>query len=105
MEKFKKKEDEHIGVSYNYYLSVVPTTYVDVSGNEYFVHQFTSNENEIETHHLPAVYFRYPFPFTAAVDMTSPPSRSSLLSTAITSCTSWCKSAPSSAGSLPSPSL
>jgi len=38
MEKGKKKEDEHIGVSYNYYLSVVPTTYIDVSGNEYYVH-------------------------------------------------------------------
>lgn len=37
-QKTKAKADEHIGVSYNYYLSVVPTTYIDVSGNEYYVH-------------------------------------------------------------------
>ncbi|CAK74245.1 unnamed protein product (macronuclear) [Paramecium tetraurelia] len=47
------------GMMFQYYISVVPTTYVDVSGNEYYVHQFTANSNEVLTDHLPAAYFRY----------------------------------------------
>ncbi|CAK80892.1 unnamed protein product (macronuclear) [Paramecium tetraurelia] len=47
------------GMMFQYYISVVPTTYIDVSGNEYYVHQFTANSNEVQTDHLPAVYFRY----------------------------------------------
>jgi hypothetical protein len=43
---------------HQYYISVVPTTFIDVSGREYYVHQFTANSNEVETHHLPALYFR-----------------------------------------------
>ncbi|CAD8177444.1 unnamed protein product [Paramecium pentaurelia] len=47
------------GMMFQYYISVVPTTYIDVQGNEYYVHQFTANSNEVQTDHLPAVYFRY----------------------------------------------
>jgi Endoplasmic reticulum vesicle transporter len=57
--KMKKEGDEHVGIMHQYYISVVPTTYVDVSSREYYVHQFTANSNEVETHHLPALYFRY----------------------------------------------
>lgn len=45
---------------YEYYLKIVPTTYIDISGNEFFVNQFTSNSNEVDaTNSLPAVYFRF----------------------------------------------
>eukprot|EP00744_Colponema_vietnamica_P005440 GILI01007973.1.p1 GENE.GILI01007973.1~~GILI01007973.1.p1 ORF type:complete len:356 (+),score=101.40 GILI01007973.1:82-1068(+) len=46
-------------VTYEYYVKVVPTTYVPLSGNELYVHQFTANSNEVQGHHLPAIYFRY----------------------------------------------
>ncbi|KAM3127184.1 hypothetical protein pb186bvf_020703 [Paramecium bursaria] len=55
----RPQEKSTVGYMYQYYLSVVPTTYTDVSGNEYFVHQFTANSNQVETNNLPAVYFRY----------------------------------------------
>lgn len=35
------------GVSYEYYLKVVPTTYEELNGTDYFVYQFTSNTNEL----------------------------------------------------------
>jgi len=44
---------------YEYYLKIVPTTYTDISGNTYYVHQFTSSNNELISHMLPAVYFRF----------------------------------------------
>jgi len=39
----------------------VPTTYADLSGKEYYVHQFTSNTNDAPTNGFPALYFRYDF--------------------------------------------
>lgn len=46
--------------TYEYYLKVVPTTYVDVDGNKYSAHQFTSNSNEVVTNvSVPTIYFRY----------------------------------------------
>jgi hypothetical protein len=48
---------------------VVPTTYVDVRGKEYYVHQFTANNNEVETHHLPALYFRLKDILNIKIDM------------------------------------
>ena len=45
---------------YEYYLKVVPTSYTDVEGKTYNVHQFTANNNEVETVMMvPTVYFRY----------------------------------------------
>jgi hypothetical protein len=45
---------------YEYYLKVVPTTYADIDGNTYNVHQFTSNSNEITAQMMvPTVFFRY----------------------------------------------
>jgi hypothetical protein len=37
----------------------VPTTYFNLRGAEYHVHQFTANGNEYPAEGLPAVYFRY----------------------------------------------
>lgn len=45
---------------YEYYLNVVPTTYIDLDGKEYDVHQFTANSNEMKANVLvPAIFFRY----------------------------------------------
>lgn len=45
---------------FEYYLKVVPTTYIDVDGNKYDVHQFTSNSNEVKANMMvPAIFFRY----------------------------------------------
>jgi hypothetical protein len=57
VEKFQKMNENKI---YEYYLKVVPTTYVDLQGNKYNVHQFTSNHNENEADiMIPTLYFRY----------------------------------------------
>ncbi len=45
---------------YEYYLKVVPTVYTDIDKNSYFVHQFTSNSNEMESRMMiPTIFFRY----------------------------------------------
>ena len=45
---------------YEYYLKVVPTSYTDVRGNNFNVHQFTANNNEVKAHMLiPTIFFRY----------------------------------------------
>ena len=46
------------GVSYEYYLKVVPTTYESLDGTQNYVYQFTSNTNELQGN-APAIYFRY----------------------------------------------
>jgi hypothetical protein len=52
----KKEHDKSI---YEYYMKVVPTTYVDLNHKDYHVHQFISNHNKVPVfQHLPAVYFR-----------------------------------------------
>ena len=48
-----------MGVMHQYYINVIPTTYEDLQGKKYYVHQFTSNSNDINTGQLPALYFRY----------------------------------------------
>jgi hypothetical protein len=46
--------------SYEYYLKVVPTTYLTLNGDNYHVHQFTANTNENTNHIMvPSIYFRY----------------------------------------------
>jgi len=51
---------EHDKRTYEYYMKVVPTTYEDLRGNTFYLHQFISNSNEVNSHiMLPAVYFRY----------------------------------------------
>eukprot|EP01015_Nassula_variabilis_P016572 TRINITY_DN2548_c0_g1_i5.p1 TRINITY_DN2548_c0_g1~~TRINITY_DN2548_c0_g1_i5.p1 ORF type:complete len:283 (-),score=48.79 TRINITY_DN2548_c0_g1_i5:43-891(-) len=58
----KKIKPEHLnttGVTHQYYLSVVPTTYTDLGGRDYFVYQFTSNSNEMNTAGLPVLVFRF----------------------------------------------
>jgi len=59
VEKIKAEALKTTGVMHQYYISVVPTTYEDLSGKKLYVHQFTANSNEIQTNVLPALYFRY----------------------------------------------
>lgn len=45
---------------YEYYLKVVPTTYIDVNGEALSVHQFTSNSNEnVSNMMISTIFFRY----------------------------------------------
>jgi hypothetical protein len=45
---------------YEYYLKVVPTSYINISNKAYDVNQFTSNSNEVQvTSTIPSIYFRY----------------------------------------------
>jgi hypothetical protein len=45
---------------YEYYLKVVPTTYIDITGESLSVHQFTSNSNEnVNGRMITAIFFRY----------------------------------------------
>jgi len=53
------KIEHEVKKTYEYYLKVVPTTYQDMAGKEFFVHQFTSNTNEVVTNMVPATYFRF----------------------------------------------
>jgi len=59
VEKTKPDNLKTVGVMHQYYISVVPTTYEDLSKKQVFVHQFTANSNELQTHTLPALFFRY----------------------------------------------
>ena len=55
----KNKEDNKDNI-YEYYLKVVPTNYVDVTGKSFNVNQFTSNSNEVPVNMMvPTIYFRY----------------------------------------------
>lgn len=45
---------------YEYYIKIVPTTYNDLSGFTYYVHQFTNNAFETPAvNQYPSLYFRY----------------------------------------------
>jgi hypothetical protein len=46
------------GISYEYYVKVVPTTYQTIAGRQYYVNQFTSNTNELPGQ-APAIYVRF----------------------------------------------
>jgi len=47
---------------YEYYTKIVPTTYLDMKGKEYYVNQFTSNSNEVVAQmSLPTIFFRFEF--------------------------------------------
>lgn len=53
-------KDEKNQKSFEYYLDIVPTYYVDLNKKEYHVHQFTANKNQVKTHiMIPTIYFRY----------------------------------------------
>lgn len=41
-----------------YYLTVTPGQY-NIDGNEYMVHEFTHSEQTIQSHHYPAIFFRF----------------------------------------------
>jgi len=56
--KIKTEDLKNHGVMHQYYISVVPTTFVPLSGKDLYVHQFTANSNEIKTHMMPAIFFR-----------------------------------------------
>ncbi len=58
LEKIKTEDLKNHGVMHQYYISVVPTTFVPLKGKELYVHQFTANSNEIKTHMMPAIFFR-----------------------------------------------
>lgn len=54
------QKDNKYKAIYEYYIKIVPTTYNDMKGITYYVHQFTSNSNESPTYeHFPTLYFRY----------------------------------------------
>ncbi|CAD8178287.1 unnamed protein product [Paramecium pentaurelia] len=57
--RIKTQELQNVGVTHQYYISIVPTIYVDIDNKEYFVNQFTANTNEAQTTSMPAIYFRY----------------------------------------------
>ncbi|CAD8180685.1 unnamed protein product [Paramecium octaurelia] len=57
--RIKTQELKNVGVTHQYYISIVPTIYVDIDNREYFVNQFTANTNEAQTNSMPAIYFRY----------------------------------------------
>lgn len=57
--KMKREDQNNHAVMYQYYISVVPTTYQDLKGKQLHVHQFTANNNEIEVGHIPGLFFRY----------------------------------------------
>jgi len=55
-----QKLDQGENKMHEYYIKVVPTTYVDLKGNQYNIHQFTSNSNIVTQHMMvPTVFFRY----------------------------------------------
>ncbi|KRX08122.1 hypothetical protein PPERSA_01667 [Pseudocohnilembus persalinus] len=58
-QKTKPEKMKNQGIMYQYYISIVPSIFEDLRGKIYNVFQFTSNNNELHTQHLPAVYFRY----------------------------------------------
>jgi hypothetical protein len=54
------KDQKSDNVVFEYYVKVVPTTYEDVDNNKYYVHQFTSNTNEVTLHMtVPSIFFKY----------------------------------------------
>lgn len=59
VKKYKTDDLKNHGVMHQYYISVVPTTFVTLNKTELYVHQFTANSNEIKTHMMPAIFFRY----------------------------------------------
>ena len=53
-------KDEKNNKLFEYYLNIVPTTYIDLNNNKYHLHQFTSNKNLVKSGMLiPTIYFRY----------------------------------------------
>lgn len=53
------EKDPH-PLSYEYYIKVVPTSFVDLSGVERKSYQFVANSNSVAGHYrLPAAFFRY----------------------------------------------
>jgi hypothetical protein len=61
LDEFSKMKTTGVrgSLSYEYYIKVVPTTYLTLDNQEFFVHQFTANTNEYQAHGLPALFFRY----------------------------------------------
>ncbi|EGR31815.1 hypothetical protein IMG5_101180 [Ichthyophthirius multifiliis] len=61
MDNKQKDKPQNIlnGITYQYYINIVPTTYVDTGNKNYHVYQFTYNSNEQINNHLPTVYYRY----------------------------------------------
>lgn len=54
------KKTDYSKKMYEYYMKIVPTTYVDINGVSYYANQFTYNANELHSNMmLPAVYFRF----------------------------------------------
>jgi hypothetical protein len=44
---------------FEYYMKVVPTTYVDINDRTFYVNQFTSTSNEVPaTMTIPTIFFR-----------------------------------------------
>ncbi len=55
--KAKKNDKDRI---YEYYVKVVPTSFVGIDGKSYDVNQFTSNSNEVPINNtIPTIYFRF----------------------------------------------
>lgn len=71
VQKMKTPAQATSHVMYQYYISVVPTTYEDLKGKQIYVHQFTANNNEIEGGQFPGLFFRYDLsPVTVKFSLT-----------------------------------
>ena len=54
-----KKKETHRTI-YEYFIQIVPTTYVTLNQFIHYIHQFTFNENQTPSHvQYPSLYFRY----------------------------------------------
>jgi len=53
-------EGDDVGLSYEYFLTIVPTQFLKLNGEFYNSFQFVANSNEITgRYRVPAIYFRY----------------------------------------------
>jgi hypothetical protein len=53
-------EGDDVGLSYEYFLTIVPTQFLKLNGEFYNSYQFVANSNEITgRYRVPAIYFRY----------------------------------------------
>ena len=52
--------NKNIKNNYEYYMKIIPTTYIDIVGKSYNVYQISTNEHEYESPtDIPSIYFRY----------------------------------------------
>merc|ERR1712098_202630 len=55
----KIRKDVFDSSIFEYYVKVVPTAYVDISGNRTDIFQFTASSNLVKSAQMPSLYLRY----------------------------------------------